>query len=138
VHIDKLEWVATIDVKKSIENYLSGASDNHDEKSLTEMRAFYKNHLRSLNEMKNVEMTFCLNDDAEILVRLKPKVPDKMILTAFAREIAKKYMDGNPEFEDSQIYHKTEEFSFFYFFPNPNIEKSRANCIHCFGCSKLG
>ena len=41
-------------------------------------------------------------------------------------------------FDDSQINHKTEECSFFYFFPNPNIEKCRANCIHCFGCSKLG
>jgi hypothetical protein len=84
VHIDKLEWVATIDVKKSIEKYLSGASDKHDEKSLTQMRAFYKNHLRTLDEMKYVQMTFCLNDDAEILVRLKPKVPET-VLTAFAK-----------------------------------------------------
>ena len=81
-------------------------------------------------------MTFCLNDDAEILVRLKPKLPDK-ILTAFSKELMKKNIKA-AEFDDQQLATSTEESSFFFFFPNPNIEQTRANCRHCFGCSKLG
>ena len=48
--------------------------------------------------MKLVEMTICLNDDAEVLVRLKPKIADK-ILSAFDKEMKKKFhTDG--EFDD--------------------------------------
>jgi hypothetical protein len=62
------------------------------------MQDFYKNHLLSLNQMKLVQMTFCLNDDAEILVRLKPKLPDK-IMSAFDKEMAKKF-HAKGEFDD--------------------------------------
>ena len=61
------------------------------------MQEFYKNHLYSLEKMKNVQMTFCLNDDAEILVRLKPKLPEK-VLNAFAKTVMKKNL--KPEFDD--------------------------------------
>ena len=46
------------------------------------MQEFYKNNLLNLKQMKLVEMTFCLNDDAEILVRLKPRILNK-IFNAF-------------------------------------------------------
>ena len=90
-----------------------------------------------MNNMQKVQMTFCLNDDAEVLVRLKPKIPD-VKANAFTRALAEKFLKGKPEFEELQISHKTEECSFFYFFPNPNINKTRADCRHCFGCSRLG
>ena len=38
-----------------------------------EMMLFYNRYLEKLNKMKNIDMTFCLNDDADILVMLKPK-----------------------------------------------------------------
>jgi hypothetical protein len=85
--------------------------------------------------MKNVQMTFCLNDDGEILVRLKPKVPEKN-LNAFTKLLKKNQKPD--EFKDHQIALSTEECSFLYFFPNPNIEKVREKCLHCFGCSKSG
>jgi len=46
--------------------------------------------------MKYVEMTFVLNDDAEILVRLKEKFPDKK-LNAFDKALFKNL---KAEFED--------------------------------------
>ena len=61
------------------------------------MQEFYEDHLFSLTKMKNVQMTFCLNDDAEILVRLKPKVPDKA-LTAFKKTL-KKEIQAPSEFD---------------------------------------
>jgi len=35
-------------------------------------------------------MTFCLNDDAEILVRIKPKLPEKVV-NAFEKAMQKKF-----------------------------------------------
>lgn len=100
VHIDKLEWVATIDVRKRLDAYLNGSIgyNNHDMKEYKEMQDFYKNHLLSLTQMKMVQMTFCLNDDAEILVRLKPKLPD-VIMSTFDKEM-KKMFHTKGEFDD--------------------------------------
>jgi hypothetical protein len=68
-------------------------------------------------------MSFCLNDDAEILVRLKPKIAD-IKMNAFTKAIMNKFLKDKPEFEEMQISHKTEECSFFYFFPNSNIDNT--------------
>ena len=59
-------------------------------------------------------------------------------MTALEKQLRVKFFDLNPEFEDRQLGHNTEECSFFYFFPNPSVEKSREKCQHCFSCSKLG
>ena len=63
------------------------------------MKTFYEKHLHYLEKMKNVQMTFCLNDDAEILVRLKPKIAD-VKLNAFTKAIMKKFLSNKPEFEE--------------------------------------
>jgi hypothetical protein len=76
-------------------------------------------------------MTICLNDDGEVLVRLKPHLPDK-VLSAFDKEMKKKF-NHHGEFEDEQQETKCEEKSFFYFFPNPEIENTRARCEHSSG-----
>ena len=44
-------------------------------------------------------MTFCLNDDAEILVRLKPKIAD-VKMNAFTKAITRKFLKDKPEFEE--------------------------------------
>ena len=49
--------------------------------------------------MKAVQMTFCLNDDAEILVRLKPKIEETKI-TAFTKTLMDKFLKDKPEFEE--------------------------------------
>jgi len=48
VHIDKLEWVATIDIKKCLDTYLSMYGEgvnNHDKDEFKSMVDFYKSHL---------------------------------------------------------------------------------------------
>jgi len=59
----------------------------HSEQEFKDMKQFYQNHLHQMDKMSNIQMTFCLNDDAEILVRLKPKIAD-LKLNAFAKAIA--------------------------------------------------
>ena len=86
---------------------------------------FYKNNLLSLSNMALIEMTICLNDDAEILVRLKPKLPDK-ILKAFDKEMKRRFHEVGVFDDDQKNASSNEEKSFFYFFPNPNIENIRA------------
>ena len=87
VHIHKLEWVATIDVRKRLAKYMDCNGEKHSETDLDDMKLFYKNHLHELTKMQQIDMSFCLNDDGEILVRLKPKKMDVKI-TAFTRALA--------------------------------------------------
>jgi len=40
------------------------------------MKIFYDTQLKGLQIMKNIELTICLNDDGEVLLRLKPRDKD--------------------------------------------------------------
>ena len=57
VHIHKLEWVATIDVRKSVGDYLeqaeqgNGNGQKHSETDLRDMKLFYKQHLHEMTKM---------------------------------------------------------------------------------------
>ena len=73
VHIDKLEWVATINIKDKVDAYFDSHQTLIPPNLYEEMTTFYNLYLNKLEEMKNIELTFVLNDDAEILVRIKPK-----------------------------------------------------------------
>ena len=73
VHIDKLEWVATINIKDKVDEYLHSKKATLSPTLYEEMQTFYDLYLQKLEEMKNIELTIVLNDDAEILVRIKPK-----------------------------------------------------------------
>ena len=108
VHIDKLEWVATIDVKERIESYLknlgsaqsAGGRATSSEKLRAELTAFYDKPLKRLEKMKNIEMQICLNDDAEILVRLKPKKQESWEKGELARKAMLRFLKNTPEFQE--------------------------------------
>jgi hypothetical protein len=69
-----------------VDNYLENPIKHHSEQYLKDMKQFYKNHLHQMTKMQNIQTTFCLNDDGEILVRLKPKIAD-IKMNAFTRAI---------------------------------------------------
>lgn len=50
--------------------------------------------------MKNIEMQICLNDDAEILVRLKPKKQESWEKSELARKMMLRFLKNNPEFQE--------------------------------------
>ena len=89
MHIDKLEWVTTIDLKKSIINYFDRKLGTHSDEDYENLKLFYNEQLGSLDDMKKVELTICLNDDAEIMVRMKPKIKEKK-LNAFEKALKAK------------------------------------------------
>ena len=75
-------------------------------------------------------MTFVLNDDAEILVRIKPKGEQddkeklaKMMTKSVAMHVvAELPPELAQEFVEKQSEKGIEECSFFFFFPNSRIE----------------
>ena len=75
-HIDKVEWVATINVKERLEKYMKENKDKFTPEIYEEMMSFYKKQLNELSNLKNVELTYVLNDDAEVLVEFKIKNHD--------------------------------------------------------------
>lgn len=99
IHIDKLEWVATIDLKKSMDNYFRQNLNKISNESMSKMKKFYERHLGNLDNMKNVGLTICLNDDAEIMVRLKPIIPVKKE-NALEKALKSKIFASMPEFEN--------------------------------------
>ena len=139
VHIDKLEWVATIDVRARITSYLKSQPADKSLKDFKMMQSFYKEQLKELANLREINMEFGLNDDAEILVRLRPReVKDRSKLARVIQE-SRSDADEDSEFAEEQVAAKSvEDCSFFYFFPNQHIEACRANCKVCFGCSEEG
>ena len=39
----------------------------------TEMNRFYKDLMNELKDLKNIKISFCLNDNGDVLIRMKPK-----------------------------------------------------------------
>ena len=113
VHIDKLEWVRSIDVKQQLEEYMNSdlSLSKYTAKQRDELQQFYKLYLNKLENMKKIDMTFCLNDDAEILVRLKPKKATdrerlaKELIKSAATGVIKdqKGVAAAVEFEEKQV-----------------------------------
>ena len=103
------------------------------------MKSFYKEQLKELKHLREINMEFGLNDDAEILVRLRPKELKDRSRLARAMQDTKSDEEEDSEFAEEQVATKSvEDCSFFYFFPNPSIEERRAACKTCFGCSEEG
>lgn len=91
--------MATIDLKKSMDNYFRHNLNKISDESMSKMKKFYERHLGNLDNMKNVGLTICLNDDAEIMVRLKPIIPVKKE-NALEKALKSKILASMPEFEN--------------------------------------
>lgn len=87
-----------------MESYLANmeiASGSHiqmTDKLREELTTFYEKPLKKLEKMKNIEMQICLNDDAEILVRLKPKKQESWEKSELAKKMMLRFLKNNPEF----------------------------------------
>ena len=139
VHIDRLERVATINVRDRIAAYLRSQPAIEKLEDWHAKKSFFKDQLKELKNLKEINMEFGLNDDAEILVRLRPReLKDRSQLARAIQDTGGD--DGeDSEFAEEQVGAKSvEDCSFFYFFPNPHIEERRACCKVCFGCSAEG
>ena len=71
------------------------------------MNNFYEKHLGSMRDIKNLQMSFTMNDKGDILIRIKPfKKP--------------KDSDGEViEFADNEPIDPIDSCSFFFYVPNP-------------------
>ena len=38
-----------------------------------EINRFYKDLMNELKDLKNIKISFCLNDNGDVLIRMKPK-----------------------------------------------------------------
>lgn len=78
IHINKLEWIESINIKERLDSYFDSYKNLIDEKSedfdqtAKDKYQFYDIFLHKMNDMKSIILNFWLNDDAEVLVRIKP------------------------------------------------------------------
>jgi hypothetical protein len=120
------------------------------EKVKKDKHFFYENYLGELENMKDVKIEFILNDDAEVLVRLRPKkysydekpmrnsndlisIPsDSNVFTERQKEKeANEKQNEEKTKENSDDHNYSDEFknrSFLYFFPVPNVINARKYC----------
>ena len=75
VHINKLEYVETINIKKKLDIYFENLEKDPDhDKDIRyhEKCMFYQRYLHKMEKMNLISLKFWLNDDAEVLVRIYP------------------------------------------------------------------
>jgi len=70
--IDGLRVKKKIDIKAALEDYVAGLRAAQDPKH-DKISEFYNIYLGECVNFKNIKKQFCMNDNQDILIRLKPK-----------------------------------------------------------------
>ena len=70
IHIDRLELVRKINIVQSINDYINEYR-RIDPDQQKKMLNFWNKFLNSGENIKNLKLTYCLNDAADLLVRIR-------------------------------------------------------------------
>ena len=71
VSINKLEKIKTINMKDEIEKYLEIQNGIHAPFA-KEKTQYWNTYLKKCHKMKNIDFNFTLNDNQDIMVRIRP------------------------------------------------------------------
>jgi len=109
VFIDKLVKIKKINICERVETYINQLKLVNRELHF-DMNHFWREYLESGKDMRNIRLSYCLNDAADVLVRIKPTKEYAAIRKQKLRDLAQ-FADDSEDIDHEDILN----CSFFYY-----------------------